>query len=130
MDNDQGKPISNLLALDTVGGGVALEKFTRELRFVLENIADVNTEAKAKRTITMKFEFEPDEDREQLRVVVSTETKLASARSFGAIAYLGRKDGDPCAININPRQIPMPLGDAPPDNTNITPLVPKNPNRQ
>lgn len=51
------------LTLDTICEGGVPEVFERELRAVLNNIADPNTEAEKVRGITLKFSFRPTEDR-------------------------------------------------------------------
>lgn len=113
--------VEDQLDLNTMGGGVTHEKFERELRAVLANIADPNTEAEAKRTITLTFTVKPEDDRERLNIVIEASSKLAPSKSFGAIAFLGRHEGEPVAVAFDPRQLKLPSGNA----TGVTPFRPQ-----
>lgn len=97
--------VDNKLTLASIGGGVAAEKFERELSEVLANILDVNTDTDVKREITLKFVFKPNEDRERLNISISADSKLAPTKAHGAMAYLGRVDNEPVAVNFDPRQV-------------------------
>ena len=66
------------LTLDNIGKpGLVEELFEHELAKVLQNVADVNTETKTKRTITLTFEVLPDLERQNLKVNISATSKLA-----------------------------------------------------
>ncbi len=98
----------NALTLDSVGNGIASEKFQRELAAVLENILDPNTEPDAKREINLKFSFKANEDRDELRISVEASSKLAGSKAFGATAFVGRVDNQPVAVIYNPKQLNLP----------------------
>jgi len=51
------------LSITNICEGGVPEVFMREVRAVLENIADINTSPDGKRKITLVFEFEPTADR-------------------------------------------------------------------
>ncbi|MDR1353529.1 MAG: hypothetical protein LBK05_09645 [Treponema sp.] len=65
--------------------GTAIDLFDEELRKVLANIEDENTEAKAERSITIKIAIKPDKTRRTGEVKVqaySTLAKIKPAESF------------------------------------------------
>lgn len=92
------------VTLETVGGGAALELFERELRDVLKNIQDPNTDAEATRSIALTVSFSPHEDRESAGIAVAAKTKLAPARPHVSHVYIGQKDGRLLAVEHDPRQ--------------------------
>jgi len=81
------------ISLETLGEGVVEEIFGREFVKVLENVLDINTEAKKKRTITLKFTFEPNEDRNMMRIWVDPGSTLAPQTGYASQAFIGREDG-------------------------------------
>jgi hypothetical protein len=60
--------------------GAVSERIGLELQKVLDNIADPNTEWKAKRKLTIELTFSPDEDRDLSRINIKTVAKLTPAR--------------------------------------------------
>jgi hypothetical protein len=82
-----------LMSLESVNGGQAVALFNREVKKILTNVADENTEAKAVRSLTLVIKFRPEDDRGGAQVEVTHVTKLAPvkpSRSFAAFSY----DGD------------------------------------
>jgi len=78
--------------LDTLGGGAAVELFEKELRKVIENIYDPNTEPDAKRTITLKATFKPhDEGRDTVAVLLEAKSSVAPHKPHGTVVYVGRE---------------------------------------
>lgn len=65
--------------LEEFAGGALQEKFDRAFEQVLENMLDVNTSYKNKRSITIKVALTQDEARNDSVAEVSVETKLAPA---------------------------------------------------
>lgn len=57
--------MSEKLNLDSLMQGAVQEKFDNELKRVLENIMDPNTDFKKKRKLTMTFEFHTNEERDE-----------------------------------------------------------------
>lgn len=105
-----------LADLTTIGGGAALEKFDHELKKVLNNIRDLNTDPKAKRKIVLEIVFQPDEDRELVRTSVAARCVLASTKPTLANLFVGRAAGETVATvlqggtpNEDPRQGVIPL---------------------
>lgn len=93
------------VTLSTIAGGAAPELFDHAMRRVLDNIGDVNTEPKAKRTITLTVEITPDEDRRLLATVVRSEVKLAAPKGAPTVLYMGvRTGGERFAVESDPVQ--------------------------
>jgi hypothetical protein len=92
--------------LVTLAGGAAVERFDRELSRVLNNIADVNTDAEQVREITLKIKFKPTAEREHglIAVRVGAESKLAAAKAHGTGIYMVRTVSGFSAVNADPRQ--------------------------
>ena len=92
------------LTLENLGNGGAMELFQRELKKVLENIRDPNTDAEAVRAVTLKVLIKPQESREQAALKVHVESKLIAPRGFINTIYLGEKDGEVVAVHVDPKQ--------------------------
>lgn len=92
------------VTLETLGEGAAIELFNDELRKVLENILDPNTEADKAREIKLLVKIIPNDDRSITQTVIECTSKLASARGVKTILYVGRKNGDAVATEHNPKQ--------------------------
>lgn len=73
--------MDNMINLDEFAEGALTEKFNIALKEVLENIADVNTEASKKRKLTVELVFLPADDRELSFVDIITKTKLEPKKS-------------------------------------------------
>lgn len=101
------------LTLETIAAGVAPELFERELAKVLENIKDPNTAAAKKRQIRLTFTFVPREDRNgarnEMAVVVDSESKLVPVLGAGSFAFLGRENGELAAWTNDVKQEEMEL---------------------
>lgn len=110
----------SLVTLASIANGAALELFEVEFEKVLRNIADVNTSAKAKRTITIKVVVAPDESRDGGNITVQAMASLAHIRQAESKAYFGRKDGKLVAVENNPIQPSM--FDEPNDGARVVPL--------
>jgi hypothetical protein len=80
--------------LSTLGAGATAEKFAAELRAVLENIRDPNTDPKAKRKISLEFVFHPAEDRETVMVSITTKSTLGKTKPAGDVMYVGKHEGE------------------------------------
>lgn len=76
--------------LQEVAGGALQEKISRELQKVLNNMMDPNTPWKNKRQITIKMTLEQNEDRDDCKVDIQVETKLAPVKSIETRFNLGR----------------------------------------
>lgn len=95
------------LTLSNVGHGAAIELYDQELRKVLENILDPNTEPESIRSITLRIKFAPTKDRVEVAVGVEADSKLAPFKGAGSLAFVGRKNGEVIAVTHDPRQMQM-----------------------
>ena len=77
------------VSLATVGGGAAIERFDIALQQVINNILDVNTDARKERSVTLKVTFRPTENRDMGAVSVDVVPKLAPVSAFKTQVFLG-----------------------------------------
>lgn len=95
----------NQLTLASIAGGAARELFQDELRAVVTNILDPNTEPRAKRELTVTVTITPDpEDRTMGRVNVRVTSKLGKRRPAATLVFFGLQEGEPVALESDPRQ--------------------------
>ncbi len=94
------------LSLDTIARGALPEKFQRQLTALLENVLDVNTDPKVKRTITIQITFRPEEERTRMAVDVDVTAKLAPQQGDTGEAFIGRREGtgEVVAVTFDPEQ--------------------------
>ncbi|CEG25981.1 hypothetical protein [Bacillus sp. B-jedd] len=74
--------MSNIINLTDFADGAVAERFNQELRKVLENIADPNTDPKKKRKIALTLVLSADDQRDLAHVSIQAKTTLAPARSI------------------------------------------------
>lgn len=110
-----GERIEHLADLHTIGAGAVAEKFAAELKAVLENIQDPNTQADAKRKIILEFILEPSEDRERVAVAITARSVFAATKPTSELLWLGTQNGAPIAtvlhgaLGENPHQGVLPM---------------------
>lgn len=92
------------VSLQNLGGGAVAERFDLVLREVLQNILDLNTPAKQKRSITLTVTIIPNEDRTSGQVGIDLKSKLASIKPEATIIYFGKQNGEVTATEYNPKQ--------------------------
>jgi hypothetical protein len=92
------------ITLDNICNGAVEEVFQRELEYVLENIADVNTDPEAKRKISFEFTFEPFEDRSGAKIIFACKSKQAPVNAANGMMFLSRKGTNFIAIPHDPKQ--------------------------
>lgn len=92
------------ITLESLGSGGAVELFEREFTRVLDNIADVNCEAKAPRKVTLEVTIKPTEDRASGRIAVKVSSVLAGTKPLVSTVFMGKKDGQFVAVAMDPRQ--------------------------
>lgn len=95
--------------IDTIGAGALKELFAAELKRILDNIADINTDPKAKRTINIALIFKPNLDRDRAEVELKCSTKLAGLLPASTNVFIGRIGGvgPLVAIDNDPKQIKL-----------------------
>lgn len=92
------------ITLGNIGGGAAVELFDLELRKVLKDVLDPNTDAKTIRSISLRVTLKPDEDREMGVIGVSVASKLAGSKEFLTKAFFGIENGRPEARELETGQ--------------------------
>lgn len=102
----------NVMSLENIGGGAAIEKFDLELERVMDNIGDINTDPKAVREINLKFKFRPDERREHIAIEIISDSKLVKLKPFVISAIASGKGAHEI---VAPKQMPLP--------ENVTPIA-------
>ena len=98
----QPEPIN--LTITNVCEGAVPERFLREIRAVLDNIADTNTSAEAKRKIVLTFELEPTADRRSAQVSFEVTSKTLGAEKKVGTIYFAKRNGRMEAFASDPRQ--------------------------
>ncbi len=96
LDVNTGEMVDSSL-LDLIDGGVK-ELADMNLRRVLENIRDVNTDPKKARSITVKFTFAPNQDRDSVSTKVQVDCKLVPVRSVETTLDIGHDGGKVIAV--------------------------------
>lgn len=91
------------VTLDTIGGGALSELFAAELGKVIANIADINTDEKAKRTISITVAFRP-KGRDVVDVELSCNSKLAGLVKVSTQVFVGKQHGKLVVVENDPRQ--------------------------
>jgi hypothetical protein len=108
-----------IVTLTSIANGAAMELFDHELKRVIENIMDPNTDAEAKRAITIKIVIAPDDNRNIGFASVEVSSKLSGVKPVSSTMYFGKKDGELVAVQNNFTQ----PGIFDKEKSNIQPLV-------
>lgn len=92
------------VSLENIAEGAAIERFRDELKLILGNILDPNTDPKKIREINLKLTVKPDIDRQVAGVTLSVTSKLAPTKGVDTRIYIGNNFGVPVATEHNPKQ--------------------------
>lgn len=96
---------NEMLSLENIGRGAAIEKFQDSLERVIENIVNPNTQPDKARKITLEVTFKPGKnDRSRCAVTVNSKETLAPLTEFETIVDVGMENGVPEATEFAPRQ--------------------------
>lgn len=74
--------VSNIINLSEFAEGAVAERFNLELKKVLENISDPNTDPKKARKLTLTIELKADDKRDIAAVSIQAKTTLAPAKKI------------------------------------------------
>lgn len=87
--------------------GAITEQVNTEVKKVVDNILDVNTEAKKKRQLILTVDFLPSTDRTQVSITASAKSKLLPNNAVQTTLYVGSDiaTGEIQAVEMVP-QIP------------------------
>lgn len=93
--------------LSQLAGGTLQEKFDREITRVIENMQDPNTPFGEKRKITINLSFVQNEMRDDAKIEISLNSKLAGVISAKTNFAMGKdlKSGE-VVVNEYGKQIP------------------------
>lgn len=80
------------LNLSELSGGAVQEKIDREVKKVLQNILDPNTDFDKARTVTVTISMKANEQRNSLTTDVSVKSKLAPQKSIATTVLVGRNE--------------------------------------
>ncbi|WP_338627646.1 replication terminator protein [Clostridium baratii] len=81
--------MEKMIDLEKFAEGALSEKFNTELKKVIENIEDPNTDFKKKRKLTVELTFESDENRELAIVDIVAKSKLVPAKALATKIVMG-----------------------------------------
>lgn len=90
------------ITLHSIGNGAAVDLFSDAVAVVASNIADLNSDPKAKREITLKFTFAPNEHRDFADIQIQCTKKLAPYKTATTQCVI---DGLGMAEYQKPRQL-------------------------
>lgn len=94
--------------IGNINNGAAIDLFDQALAKILENIADLATEATATRRIVLTVEFKPHSDRIKVETEMGIACKLATPERNKSHVFLARSDaGGIVALDEDPRQMPL-----------------------
>jgi hypothetical protein len=99
------------LNIGNVCNGAVPEIFERLLSEVMKNIADVNTDEEAKRSMVLKFTFNPYPARDGAVIELSTATKLAPVEVIKGNAFFSRRATGMRAYARDPKQAALFAGE-------------------
>src|SRR5687768_18623541 len=81
--NDGAEDVS----LETLGGGAAIEGFNDQLKRVVENVMDPNTDAKEARKITLTVSIKPNAERNFAQVSIKCVSKCAGLNEVPSVMF-------------------------------------------
>lgn len=92
------------LNIGNICGGAVPELFQHEVNKMLKNVADVNTDPEAKRSITFEFTFKPSPDRKSAVVRLVCKAKHAGVNAVAGSVFMSSAHGEVRAFTEDPRQ--------------------------
>lgn len=105
--NPQTGETEEISLFDLLDGGVK-ELAALNLRRVLDNIRDVNTDAEKTRSLTVKFTFKPNDNRDAVNVDISVDCKTVPIRAVATTLDIGEDNGQTVAVE-RPKYTPGQL---------------------
>lgn len=93
-----------IVSLDTLADGAAVERFNYELQKALENIGDINTSAGATRSVSLIIKMKPNEERTGAAVSIEIKSTLASIKPEATYFHLTNHGSSVVATEYNPKQ--------------------------
>lgn len=97
--------------IGNINNGSVPEIFAKLHQQVMDNIRDVNTSEKAKRSITLKITYAPTPDRKAALTMVDTTTKLAPHRIEPSMVHIAKIKGRVIGFIHDPSQDELRFGE-------------------
>lgn len=98
------------VGLENIGNGAAVEMFNNELKNLVENVIDPNTEHKKTRKITLEVCVKVSEDRKTVMGEIRVKKQLAGKKTFPVVAFIGEENGEPIMIESKYSEELLPFG--------------------
>lgn len=95
--------------IGNICGGAVPEQFEHELKRILANIADPNTDPEAKRSLTLEFKFTPSPDRKAAVVSFACKSKVPGVNGVSGSIFMSKGT----AYTEDPRQVSLFAKEAP-----------------
>jgi hypothetical protein len=100
------------VSIASLSSGAVVEMVDAAIAKVVENIADLNTDAKATRSITLKITIKPDAERVLLATAIVCKTTMAPDRGIATVLHCARNErNEHAAFEFTPVQEALPLVD-------------------
>lgn len=94
--------MAQYISFDRLCGNGVLEDFTEELKQIMSNISNPNTDPEKSRALTIKITFKPDKGRRGIKTSVTMKSDLAPRVANETMMLLGK---DPRSGRIEMREI-------------------------
>jgi hypothetical protein len=98
--------MENAINFQTLSDGGFAERANQAIQEVMKNIADPNTEWKAKRKVVLELTFEAKEDRQYIECTVASKVKLAPRSSIHTRFILDRASNGEVLASEFKKQLP------------------------
>lgn len=94
----------NKVSLTRLAKGAIEERIDLEVPKIIDNISDLNTEAKKKRTLTITIDFIPNAERNHITMNTVVKTKLEPTSSIQTSLAVGvdRETGEQIVVELVP----------------------------
>lgn len=90
--------------ITTIHKGALIELANEDLKDILANVLDPNTEPTEIRKLTIEIKIKPNENRQAVVYSISTKTKTAPAKGVSGMILVGMENGDVVAMEANANQ--------------------------
>ena len=110
-------------SLDQLMDGAVTERYESAMKQVIENILDLNTDAKKERKITLTVSIKPNERRDIANFKVEAKTTLAPRVPVETTLMFGVENGEVIAREHNPKIVPGQIDMDGQEHGKITPLT-------
>ena len=95
----------DIVGLENIAGGAAVERFEDGLQEVIENMLDPNVDQSVIREVRMVLKLKPDKnDPEKVNYSLDVKTKLSHPKGVSSLMYIGKENGKPVAKESNIEQ--------------------------